>query len=542
MINTIVGGWFDLRGLVFLSAALLSIAMGSSRLGEYPVRDRARALPDADFVVAIGEPISLDPVKITGGDEHRAFEALFEGLTVYDPRTGMSAPGVAESWVTDKSSTKWTFKIRKDARWSDGVPITAQTVVASWLRELDPEEMGEYAYMLTDFIRGAAEYNSGEGTPEDVAIKALDASTFVVELLGPTPFFPEVVAHFAYAIVPMHAIQKYGEGWTHPDRFVGNGPYVLRNWYPREHLFVERNPLYWDARNVHLESIAFITEAYDDSMLDLFKSGYVDWVASIPSYQLPSLREDPAFVRTVEYATYYLIFNVTKAPFDDVRVRKALAMAIDKDALVKEVLDGMAVPTDSLVPSSTGYDAVEGNAFNVRAAKAMLAEAGFAAGKGFPEVVLLYPVSERHKAVCEFVIHQWKALLGIDVSLTEREYRLYLADRQRTHDFQIARAGWIADYVDPTTFLHMFRSSSGNNDGLYRNDAYDSLLRTADGKKGQARFDALREAERMLIERDQAVIPLYHYERFDLIDLAEWDGWYPNPMGVHPWKGIKRRP
>jgi oligopeptide transport system substrate-binding protein len=494
----------------------------------------------ATFTIVNGdEPVSIDPAKITGVPEHRIYMALFEGLVINDPKTCRALPGVAESWEYNADFTKITYKLRDNAVWSDGTKITAQTVVDSWLRELNPETAGEYAYMITDFVKGAAEYNADEGKPEDVAIKAVDERTFTVELNGPTPFFAEVTAHYAYAIVPMHVIAKHGDAWINQENFVGNGPFTLKEWLPKERLVVEKNPKYWDAKNIALKSITFLPINDNSAAYQMFKEETVDWITAIPVDMMDEIKLSPNYRPAAEYATYYFNYNVTRAPFDDVRVRKALAMAIDKKAIAEKVTKGGEVPTDAMVPSSTGYTATKGNGYDIAAAKALLAEAGYPDGKGFPEVTVLYNTSERHKAVCEFIQQQWKDNLGISVNLINKEWQLFLQDRQKTHDFQVARAGWIADYLDPSTFLYMYKSTSGNNDGLYKNPEFDRLLELAATQSGDARMKTLMDAEKIMIDMDQAAIPIYHYSTQDMVRLDLWDGWYNNPMNVHNWKFIK---
>ena len=233
---------------------------------------------------------------------------------------------------------------------------------------------------------------------------------------------------------------------------------------------------------------------------------------------------------------------MTRAPYTDVRVRKALTMALDMNELVNKVTKGGQLATTSMVPTMAGYTPATGPAFNVEEAKKLLAEAGYPDGKGFPKTPILYNTSDGHKKIAEWVQENWKKNLGIDVTLVNQEWKTFLDTRSNAHNFEIARAGWVGDYLDPNTFLDMFIIGSGNNDGLYANTEYDTLVKkAATMKAGPERMAVLQQAEALLITKDQAVIPFYHYVEQDMIDIAKWDGWFANPLGTHPWKYISAK-
>ncbi len=495
-----------------------------------------------EFIINNGaEPQTLDPSLVSGVPEHRIYMALFEGLVINDPKTCLAAPGVAEKWTVSPDGTKITFKLRK-TKWSDGTPITAQTVVKSWLRTLAPETGAEYAYMVTMAVKGAEAYNAGKAGPEAVGIKAVDDYTFEVELIGPMPYAVDMMAHYAFAILPMHVIEKYGPDWIKPDKIVVNGPFKLKEWRPKERLVVIKNPTYWDAKNVKLESIVFLPIDDNNTAYNMFKNGEIDWNTGVPLDMIDEARVRADYQVNPQVATYYYIFNVTRKPFDDVRVRKALAMVLDRNELVTKVTKGGQQPTLAMVPPMAGYTPAKGNPFNVQAAQKLLADAGFPNGQGFPKMVLLYNTSEGHKKIAEWAQEQWKKYLNIEVALVNQEWKTFLDTRQNSHDFDFCRAGWVGDYLDPNTFLDMFLSDSGLNDGLFKNAKYDELVRkAATMKAGPDRMKVLQQAEEILVTQEQAVIPLYHYVNIDLIDLKKWGGWYPNPLGIHNWKFIFRK-
>lgn len=494
-----------------------------------------------EFIMNNGtEPATLDPSNISGVPEHHIYMALFEGLVIYDPKTSYAAPGVAESWTVSPDSTQITFKLRKGAAWSDGTPITAKTVVDSWLRTLAPETAAEYAYMITMTVKGAEEYNEGKGPASGVAIRAIDDSTFQVDLVGPMPYAVDMMAHYAFAILPMHAIAKFGTSWIKPGNMVSNGAFTLQDWKPQESLTVVKNPKYWDAKNVRLSKITFLPLEDRLTAYNKFKAGEIDWAEGVPLQLIDEIKLRPDYQVSPQVGTYYYIFNMTRKPFTDAKVRKALTMALNMEDLVAKITKGGQLPTRSMVPAMAGYTPAQGAAFNVEEARKLLAEAGYPNGKGFPKVSILYNTLDAHKVIAEWVQESWKQNLGITtISLTNQEWGTFLDTRQNLHDFDIARAGWIGDYLDPNTFLDMFMSTSGLNDGLYNNPEFDRLVRQAASMPaGQARMDTLQAAEKIMMTDDQHVITFYHYVNQDMIDLSKWDGWYPNPLGSHEWKFI----
>jgi oligopeptide transport system substrate-binding protein len=512
----------------------------------------------ADFIVNNGaEPQSLDPSHIQGNVEHRVFMALFEGLVIYDPVTSRALPGVAESWTVSPDGATLTFKLRNTAKWSNGDPVVAQDFVDGWLRTLDPATGSEYAYMVGMVVKGANEFNSfaadknksdaDNKTAEDalraaVAVKAVDDHTLEVGLVGPVPYAIDMMAHYSFAPLPMKAITKYGDSWTKPENFVCNGPYTLKEWKPQQYIFVVKNNKYWDAKNVKLRSIKFLPIDDLKTSYNMFKNGEIDWDTTVPNDLLDEVKLRKDYQVSPQVSTYYYIFNVTKKPLTDVRVRKALAMAIDKQTLVDKILKGGQLIADSLVPAMEGYTPAKGNAFNVDAAKKLLAEAGFPNGKGFPKLTILYNTNDNHKKIAEFVQDQWKQNLGIDVALQNQEWKTFLDTRSNSHDFQIARAGWIGDYLDPNTYLDMFLSNSGNNDGRYNSAKYDELVKKAmTMPAGADRFAALSQAENTFITEDQGVAPFYFYVSQNLIDTNKWAGWTANPLDAHEWKFVSKK-
>lgn len=494
------------------------------------------------FRIANGaEPESLDPAKIQGVPEHRIFETLFEGLIVYDPQTADGIPGLAESWEVSEDGMTYTFKLRK-ANWSDGTPITADDVVYSWLRLLAPETASPYAWFPVMFLEGAEAYNSGAAGADAVQIRALDDYTFQMDLIGPLPYVIGALGHYSFAVVPQHAIEKYGDEWILPENFVGNGPYTLKEWTPQDKVVAVKNEAYWDADSVKLDEVVFYASDDNNTNYNMYISGQVDWLTAIPNDKLDSVMMREDYQVAPQLSTYYYTIQTTKAPFDDARVRQALSLAIDRETLVEEVTKAGQIPAWGIVPNMAGYDALEFPYDNmddsIAAAQALLAEAGYPNGVGFPSFSLLYNTDDSHKMIAEYVQQQWANNLGISCTLENQEWATYLSNRNEGN-FDVARAGWVGDYQDPNTFLDMFVTGAGMNGGKYSNEDYDLFINEAARMEaGADRMDVLKTAESIMIDEDQAILPFYYYVSQNLVDLDKWGGWYNNTMDYHPTKDI----
>jgi len=508
------------------------------------VLSAALSMRAQDFVMNNGsEPQSLDPALTSGVPESRLCYSLFEGLVVNDAKTSLPVPGLSDKWTVSPDHKTYTFHIRP-AKWSDGSPITAQDFVNSWLRVLEPKTAAAYAYIIGDNVEGAKAYNAGKGPVQDVKIKALDAQDLQVTFVGPLPYALSMLTHSAFVVTPSQTIAKFAGNWTKPGNFVGSGPFVLKTWRPQDRIVVEKNENYWDAKNVKLKSITYLPIEDQNVAYDKFKAGEIDYLSddSVPVGKIDEVKLRKDYQHMAGSSVYYFIFNTTKPPFNDVRVRKALSMAVNRQDLVDKVLKAGDVASAGLVPAIQGFVTTKGNGFDLAEAKKLLAAAGFPNGQGFPKVPVIYNTSGRHKMICEYVQQAWKANLGIDVELHNLEWNTFLDTRQKTHDFQIARAGWLADYPDAGNYLDMFKTGAGNNDGLYSNKKYDALLDKAskmDG--GSARNKVMEQAEQILITEDQAVAPWFFYVNKSLVNQSKWGGIYANSMDIHPTKWFYKK-
>lgn len=486
------------------------------------------------------EPATLDPQIMTGVPEGRLAIAMFSGLVDLHPRTLKPVPALAQSWTISEDRRTYTFSLRPDLQWSDGTPITSQTVIDSWQRLLDPATASEYVYQLFTIEGARAAYN-GERERSDIGVQALDPHTLEVRLEQPTPWFLELCAFPTLFPVPTHIIAEHGNRWTRPEHIVSSGPFVLSEWRPRQHIVFTRNPRYWDADFVKLERIT--AYPYDDSntALQLFRSGSLEWMPGVPVDQVEELQHDPDYYAMPYLGIYFYRFNVTRPPLDDARVRRALTKAINRQVITDNITRAGEVPVSYWCPPMGDYQPQGGLEYNRDAAQALLAEAGFPQGEGFPVLEILYNTSESHKAIAENVAQQWRRVLGIRATARNREWQTYLADL-RNLNYAVARSAWIGDYYDPNTFYDCFVSGGGNNRTGWENEEYDSLLRRSQATTDQAERNTLFARMEEILLREEAVIaPIYNYVYQGL--LAETVmGFEHNQRDYHPFKYIWLEP
>ncbi len=493
-------------------------------------------------VASMGEPASLDPHKVSGTWENYVVGDMFVGLTTENPKAE-PIPGVAESWTVSEDGKTYTFKLRESS-WSDGTPMTANDFVFSMQRILDPETAAEYASLLY-IIEGAEAVNKGEAKPESLSVKALDDQTLEIKLSGPAPYFLALLTHYTAYPVPKHVIEKVGKEWTKPQNMVVNGPYKLVEWIPNTHVKLTKNDKYWDAASLSLDNLTFYTQEDRAAVQKRFRAGEIDVAMDFASDQIGWLRKNlPNETRIAPYmGIYYYPINSAVEPFTDVRIRKALSMAINREAIVDKVLKTGELAAYSFVPPGVAYydepsevdwkDVPFGE--RQKMAKELLAEAGY--GPDNPlEFTLRYNTSENHKRIAVAVVSMWKAI-GVKAELFNSEVKVHYADLKQG-DFQVARAGWIADYNDAQNFLYLLETRTGaNNYGRYSNPEYDQLMLDAEVTSDlQKRGELMRKAE-MLAMRDQPVIPIYHYVSKNLVS-QKVVGFEDNPQDIHRWRYV----
>lgn len=498
----------------------------------------------ADLVLVNGaEPESLDPAVITGQPEGRVVNALFEGLTRFNVR-GQAEPGVAESWTISPDGRTYTFRLRADARWSDGRPVTAGDFVASWRRTLTPETAASYNYQLF-YVRGARDFAEGRLTDfSQVGVRAKDERTLEVELESPTPFFLELCATPPLQPVPVELVGRLGDDWIKPGRIMNNGAYTLEEWRINDRIRLRRSPHYWDRANVALETVDLLPVSKANVAFNFYASGQADLLLDkglAPPALLDTLKTRADFHAAPFLATYFLRFNCAAGPFRDERVRRAFALAVDKERIVRKITRAGELPAGSLVPPGIpGYTSPEGLRHDPEAARRLLAEAGFPGGRGLPLVRYLYSESEMNEAIAVELQAMWSEVLGVQVALNRQEWKVYL-NSMNSLDYDICRSSWVGDYPDPNTFLDMFLTGGGNNRTGWSDPAYDALIAEA-GREADAarRFARLAEAEQLLIAEEAVVCPLYFYVGIQLYDPRRLTGIEPNLLDEHPIRLMRR--
>ncbi|MFH1023823.1 MAG: peptide ABC transporter substrate-binding protein [Planctomycetota bacterium] len=480
------------------------------------------------------EPETLDPAKMTGLLEGNIAIGIFEGLTNYHPATLAPVPGVAERWEISDDRRTYTFHLRQ-AKWTDGSPVTAEDFRDSWRRVLEPATGAEYAYQLWYVVNGRA-YNTGAITDfSKVGIEAPDARTLRVTLEHPAPYFLDLTSFSTLYPVKTACVARHGESWTRPGNIVTNGPFRLAVWRRNDRIVLERNPGYWDAGRVRLDRIEILPVSDLTTGVNMYEAGETDWIPRVPFTKIDVMRKRPDFRSGPSFYSYFYRFNVTRRPFNDARVRKALSLAIDRKAICEKILKNGEVPALTVEPPLAGYEGPRGLPMDLEAARRLLAEAGFPGGKGFPRTRILYNTSENHALIAQAIQAMWKANLGIEVELENQEWKVYLKNMSSL-DFDIARGGWFGDYLDVNTFLDMFVTGGGNNRTGWGDKRYDDLVVRAQREPDVARRAALfREAEAILVEEALPVIPLYFGTHAAMVK-PNVKGFFVNLRDIHPLK------
>ena len=474
---------------------------------------------------------SLDPHKIEGVPESNVNRDLFEGLLVTDV-DGHPAPGVAEKWE-NKDFKVWTFHLRKDAKWSDGTPVTAEDFVYSWQRLANPTTASPYAsYLQYGHIANIDDIIAGKKPVTDLGVKAIDANTFEVTLSEPVPYFYKLLVHPSVSPVPKSAVEKFGEKWTQPANIVTNGAYKLKDWVVNERMVLERNPQYWDNAKTVINQVTYLPISSEVTDVNRYRSGEIDMTYNnMPIELFQKLKKEiPKEVHVDPYlCTYYYEINNQKAPFTDVRVRTALKLALDRDIIVNKVKNQGDLPAYSYTPPYTdGMKLVEPEWFKWsqekrnEEAKKLLAEAGYTADKPLT-FNLLYNTSDLHKKLAIAVASIWKKNLGVNVKLENQEWKTFL-DTRHQGTFDVARAGWCADYNEPTSFLNTMLSDSSNNTAHYKSPAFDKIIADTLKVSDDAQRAELYAKSEEQLDKDSAIVPVYYYVNARLV--KPWVGGY----------------
>jgi oligopeptide transport system substrate-binding protein len=492
------------------------------------------------------EPQDLDPQVVTAYTDQNILLALFEGLTAIDEQSSAAVPGAALSWEPSGDGLGWTFHLRAGLRWSNGEPLAADDFVQSWRRMLLPAFGAEYAYLLYP-IRNAEAFNQGRiADPAQLGISAPDPRTVHIELERPTPYLPILAALPPWYPVNPRVLGRYGAlarrgtAWTRPGSLVGNGPFTLEAWEPNARIVVAKNPSYWNAGSVTLRRIVFFPTENPATEERDFRAGQLHVTYSLPVAKIaPYRRQAPELLRVDPFLqTFFLRFNVRRPPFDNASVRLALSLAIDRDALARDVLAGAYPPAHSFTPPGCGsYTPRARVDFDPERARRLLAEAGHPGGRDMPAIEVQARNDEVQPPVMEAVQAMWQKELGIHVTLATLEQKTWLQNQQ-TLDFAVSTAGWAGDFLDPVTFLDLFLTSSGNNWTGWGDRDYDALLAQAARERDPgARLEIFQRAEDRLLARGP-VAPLYFGARSYLL-RPEVRGWTAALLGYHRYALVR---
>jgi len=539
--------------LSFPLATLLAFTAGVLALTGCAKRDTLVTRGDRDGILHVGngaEIQSLDPHLAGGAIDHNVLSSLFEGLITLDEETLQPRPGAAERWEISPDGLTYTFYLRSGAKWSNGDSLTAQDFLYGLRRALSPSLGSEYKDALFP-IRQAEDFARGRITNfNPVGIRAYDDTQLEITLARPTPHFLTVLR--ANVCFPVHQASVEREGatfddrtgrWTRATPFVSNGPFRLREWKDHQHVIVEKNPNYWDAAKVRLNAVHFYPGESTQAQELAFRAGQLHTTWDVPLTKVEAYRkESPELIRVEPYfESYFLRFNVKHPVFSDVRLRAALALAIDRETIVKNVLRGGQTAANSLTPPGlAGYTAPPGIPHDIKTAKRLLAEAGYPDGKGFPAVELTTITSEINQRIAEAVQQMWRRDLGIEVGITQKEFKVLL-DAFDTLDYAIARGRWIAEFPDPLTYLNIFTTGNGVNGTGFADPRYDALVAAANAERAPAaRLAGLQQAEAYLMSQ-VPVAPIYWGSRTTLI-APSVRGWKRSPLGFRNYKDVWLEP
>lgn len=572
---------------VFLIVAAVAALVGLFRTG---------SVPRADFVfVNSTTPASLDPHKVTGTPEGRLLRALFEGLTVGDPATLEARPGSAERWEISPDGLTYRFFIREGLRWSNGDPLNAHDFEWSWRRCLEPATAGKYVNLLWS-VAGAKAFNEGKGGWDQVGIRATSDHEFEVRLAQPTAWFLSLTQF--YPLFPLHrrsveAAEAENVTFTTPERLICNGPYEMTERWLRDRIRMRRNPHYWNAASISIETVDALAIESDNTAMNLLVAGKADWILRVPRSLVPLLRSDPQYAEmyqpTPYFGTYFMRCNVTRAPLDSVALRRAISLAIDRSEIVDSVTCAGEEPAWSIVPwpaaavaryqarfkaraqqdlevevplpwysralanqeipaaaragrpwETMGYDPERARQiftehgyrvpkWEVRDGKTQ--RVGFTSGEEFPSIEYLYNSNSLHERVGELLQAQLQRELGIEFRLANQEWGSYLA-ATKALEYETARSAWIGDFVDPYAFLEVFRAENQNNRTGWKNARYEELLEQSLVTVDVAeRSRLLHSAEQILMD-ELPVIPLYYYVT-DGMRTTDIGGFVGNSLDTH---------
>ncbi|WP_033164419.1 peptide ABC transporter substrate-binding protein [Clostridium sp. KNHs205] len=495
------------------------------------------------LVAQIGpNPETLDPALNSAVDGGNMLLFAFDTLLAID-KDNKVIPGAAESYEVSPDGLTWTFKLRAGLKWSDGSPLTANDFVYSWKRVADPATAAPYGETVLGMVKGYAEAAGGD--IDALAVSAPDDTTFKVELSNPCAYFDKLAAFGVLSPVNKATIEANGDAWaTKPETYISNGPFYITEWVPSSYILFTKNPNYWDAASIKLDSIKLLLIEDPNASYGAYQSSEAMMIKDVPTAEIPSLQGNPEFHIDPNLGTYYIDLNNTLDQFSDPKVRQALSLAIDRKYVANTLMQGTYTPATNFIGTGVvdwdgsyfmdnanggaPYINIEDHAGNLAKAKELMKEAGYPDGKGFP--VINYSLNDTgyHKVVAQYLQQAWKEL-GVTVNVNVVEWASFTPMR-RAGDYEASRDGWVFDYNDPSNMLDLMVSTNGNNNAKYNNPAYDELMKKAAAETDpKTRSGYLHEAED-LVMAEAGIIPVAYYNDFYLQSSKITGSWH-SPYG-----------
>lgn len=518
---------------------------------------KATAAATADRTIRVNvatEPETIDSSLAKGIPEHKILLSICEPLVRLNGKAEPT-PGAAEKWEMSADGLTWTYHLRKDGKWHNGDTVTAHDFEYAIRRILDPNTGGQYADFVYMVLKGGKEfYELKERTDETPfeGVKVIDDFTIEYHMQHPTPYFGTVVAHTSFFPLNRKVVEAGGKNWANdPKTFVGNGAFRLAEWHPHDRMILKKADTYWDKDNIWLDQIIIRMIEDENTELAAFESGEVDITDKVPLTEVDKLKATPDWYAGPYLGTYYVCFNTSAPPFDNVNLRRAFSRAIDRELIVSRITrrgepaaTGI-VPVGVLMNDGSDFRDFSGDligAFDAAAAKKLIADAGYSDAKPLPSITYMYNTSSEHKVIGEQLEAMWRGNLGVTVKLENVEWKEKLR-RGQAAQFEMMRNAWIGDYLDPITFLEIFHSKSGNNDGKFNNPRFDELLGLARAETDwKVRRDYLAEAEKILLDQ-AAIAPIFFYTNPRLV-RHDYQGVILNALGnldvTRAYKGDKK--
>ncbi|ACO37989.1 peptide ABC transporter substrate-binding protein [Borreliella burgdorferi] len=494
----------------------------------------AMSKPKDDIVFGVGignEPTSLDPQFCSDRLGNLIINELFVGLLRGDPKTGGYRPGLAKNWDISYDNTCYTFHLRDDIYWSDGIKITASTIRDSYIMALENELDVPHINLLTSKIKNAQEFYETKLNADEVGVKVINEQTLEITLSRPASYFLDMLTHPIFIPIPTHIVKKFGNKWTSSENMVTSGPFKLKRRILNEEISLEKNEKFYDAKNVAINELIFVTINDTRRIYSMYEHNEIDAIFNnIPLSLINELilRED--FYSADINQIGFFSLNTNVKPLNNVKVREALALAVDRETLTYRVLDNNFKATRKISPNINNYNyGKKLKPYNPRKAEKLLAEAGYPDGKNFPTLTIKYNKNDLEKEVASFIQSQWKKVLNIDVEIEPETWVNHISNILKGQ-YEISVRSWQGDYLDPMAFFNIFETKNSHFASYgYSNPELDELIIKSDLEEDEKlRLEILKKIEEIIIENDYPIIPIYSVAGNYLFKNDKWLGWNTN--------------